>query len=360
MSDYLSNLTAKSLDQVPVLQPRLASRFEPLALTHQDFPDGRAQAMPEPEQQFAVTSPFSDATNPVPEVTLGTPQQSSVLSHQTGAGWSELEADAIVIPPVGDRATIAPEPVAASNPKTGAIVPKTQAERQFAEDIQDSSLEKVRNRETLDLFPSPQQKIVESMEQNSPSVSDRTVPSPIFVEVAPAQSVAQNSARRIQPALARSSEISTRTSEGIAQVTEDGTNTFLQTITPPAPREAEPTWRGQLTHPVVAAPRGVSAAEQNFDSATVSLKGNRDLAPASIQIPRLVTPAIAIAPAQSPAQFSEFATAEPPPTPTIQVTIGRIEVRATPPPSTPSKPRSTPAVMGLNDYLRQRAKGANG
>jgi hypothetical protein len=46
------------------------------------------------------------------------------------------------------------------------------------------------------------------------------------------------------------------------------------------------------------------------------------------------------------------------PVPTIQVTIGRIEVRATPPPAPRSQPRrSEPAVMGLEEYLKQRAKG---
>jgi len=40
------------------------------------------------------------------------------------------------------------------------------------------------------------------------------------------------------------------------------------------------------------------------------------------------------------------------------VTIGRIEVRATPPPAPQSQPkRSGPAVMGLEEYLNQRAKG---
>lgn len=47
------------------------------------------------------------------------------------------------------------------------------------------------------------------------------------------------------------------------------------------------------------------------------------------------------------------------PVPTIQVTIGRVEVRATPPPSVPSTPRQTPApaVKSLDDYLRQREEG---
>jgi len=46
----------------------------------------------------------------------------------------------------------------------------------------------------------------------------------------------------------------------------------------------------------------------------------------------------------------------PPAAPTIQVTIGRIEVRAAPPP-TPRSQRSRPQVMGLDEYLNQRAKG---
>ena len=47
------------------------------------------------------------------------------------------------------------------------------------------------------------------------------------------------------------------------------------------------------------------------------------------------------------------------PPPTIQVTIGRVEVRATPPPSpsATARPTSAPAVKSLDDYLRQREEG---
>ncbi|NEQ22340.1 MAG: hypothetical protein F6K28_24755 [Microcoleus sp. SIO2G3] len=47
-----------------------------------------------------------------------------------------------------------------------------------------------------------------------------------------------------------------------------------------------------------------------------------------------------------------------PPPPTIQVTIGRIEVRAVPPPA-PPRPRVTtpPARLSLEDYLRSRSGG---
>jgi hypothetical protein len=52
------------------------------------------------------------------------------------------------------------------------------------------------------------------------------------------------------------------------------------------------------------------------------------------------------------------AAPEPKPEPTINVTIGRIEVRATPPPiQQPSEQRSAPRVMTLEEYLRQRSQG---
>lgn len=48
-----------------------------------------------------------------------------------------------------------------------------------------------------------------------------------------------------------------------------------------------------------------------------------------------------------------------PPETVINVTIGRIEVRATPPPATkPERQRSAPPVMGLDEYLRQRNGGS--
>jgi hypothetical protein len=43
-----------------------------------------------------------------------------------------------------------------------------------------------------------------------------------------------------------------------------------------------------------------------------------------------------------------------PATPTIQVTIGQIEVRATPSPSPAKKPAPSTPIMSLDEYLRQR------
>lgn len=48
-----------------------------------------------------------------------------------------------------------------------------------------------------------------------------------------------------------------------------------------------------------------------------------------------------------------------PPAPTIQVTIGRIEVRATPPTAAPARAaRPATPKLSLEDYLRSRSGGA--
>lgn len=47
----------------------------------------------------------------------------------------------------------------------------------------------------------------------------------------------------------------------------------------------------------------------------------------------------------------------PPPAPTIQVTIGRVEVRATAPSTPQRKPRPAPTVMSLDEYLDRNAGG---
>jgi hypothetical protein len=52
-----------------------------------------------------------------------------------------------------------------------------------------------------------------------------------------------------------------------------------------------------------------------------------------------------------------FSAQVPPPVPTIHVTIGRVEVRATVPAAPASKPRPAPQTMSLDDYLRQRSRG---
>jgi len=47
----------------------------------------------------------------------------------------------------------------------------------------------------------------------------------------------------------------------------------------------------------------------------------------------------------------------PPPETIVNVSIGRIEVRASQPAGKAERPRHTPSIMGLDEYLRQRSGG---
>jgi hypothetical protein len=65
-----------------------------------------------------------------------------------------------------------------------------------------------------------------------------------------------------------------------------------------------------------------------------------------------------IQPLSAPLPVLSVPNPEPPPTPTVNVTIGRIEIRAVPPPATPPrKPASQPKLMSLDDYLKARSNG---
>ena len=47
-----------------------------------------------------------------------------------------------------------------------------------------------------------------------------------------------------------------------------------------------------------------------------------------------------------------------PPEAVVNVSIGRIEIRATPPTSRPERQRNPPHVMNLDEYVRQRSGGS--
>jgi hypothetical protein len=95
---------------------------------------------------------------------------------------------------------------------------------------------------------------------------------------------------------------------------------------------------------------------QNIPRTELSvIKATRYLTPTTVIVQPHVTPYVepkAPAPAEP--------TAAPKPTPTIKVTIGRIEVRAIMPPAPPAprtKPARTGPTLSLEDYLKQRNEG---
>jgi hypothetical protein len=107
---------------------------------------------------------------------------------------------------------------------------------------------------------------------------------------------------------------------------------------PAAPRLAERTLQleRQIAAPTLPAP---PAAEAGRSAAVVAQ-------------PRIIRYADSARPAAE--------AAPPAPAATIQVTIGRIEVRATPQARPPAPARQGPAAARLDEYLRQRSRGGGG
>ncbi len=74
----------------------------------------------------------------------------------------------------------------------------------------------------------------------------------------------------------------------------------------------------------------------------------------------VLEPRLTLAPPAPPPVFPASPRASEAPAPTIQVTIGRIEVRATPPPAEASRPRpAANSTLSLEEYLRRRSQGGD-
>jgi hypothetical protein len=142
-------------------------------------------------------------------------------------------------------------------------------------------------------------------------------------------------------------------------------------VSPPKERKSRPGLKPILPHTVVSSirapftdledghpvavtpPLAVEREERSFPQPTASRPGDLiPLASTPFVIQPLVKP-YEEPPSQDLARPAEMPNAMP----TIHVTIGRVEVRATPPPSPLKKeqPNRTP-VMSLDEYLHQRAQ----
>ena len=131
-----------------------------------------------------------------------------------------------------------------------------------------------------------------------------------------------------------------------AEVTADPDRTAVLPGKPPRPAEhirpVEPLHAGQQ-HTNDPIPRAAPVAP-----ATVVIPDTNDPIPRAAP----VAPATVVIPDESP---------RPDPESVIQITIGRVEVRATPS-STPSRPPRQPSerrVMSLEEYLDRRGRGSS-
>ncbi|GAB4205437.1 MAG: hypothetical protein OHK0022_31520 [Roseiflexaceae bacterium] len=133
------------------------------------------------------------------------------------------------------------------------------------------------------------------------------------------------------------------------------------------PQPPQPTVYAPAQPPEAARQRATPLLEEGHTQAVPPVVPRlpevpRTVLPADAALPEatrtalLVQPQITLA---TPRESVPDQAVVPPPAPVIQVTIGRIEVRAAASSARPERARTAPATMSLEEYLRQRSNGGS-
>ncbi|AFY34115.1 hypothetical protein [Calothrix sp. PCC 7507] len=267
MSNYLSNLVARSINPVDVLQPRLPSLFEPIPGL-----SGVVSGQVGEQEQLTINA------QPEEIEVRKSPRQKQAVDWEPSAEKPPLHLPHPTLSVPSPRADLIPateypsaQPPSFIGERFPPVVVRTEPQRQTA----------------------PEPRVIQQI-INQQTINERIItPGEPLTPVSP--------------------KISNSNSEQPTAIAPQ--------ITPVSPD---------------------TETRKNLASPTTT-----------VVIPGQVTPAI-----KSIVTASLPPTTTSQPAPVIQVTIGRIEIRATPPtkePSTRSHP--TAAVMGLDEYLRQRGGG---
>jgi hypothetical protein len=311
MSDYLGHLVERSFAPTPELRPRIPSRFEPPPATALiDTPVAAASSLPSPVVKRPTEPVRSEQTQPaVPETSLPQPKNSAAPAPAAPRG---IDA------PVHDAAT-----------RAARIIPATG--------LDDAS----------PVDPSPD--LPHNAPTNVPPVKAAAPP-----PSGPSHPLASD--YRAVPGVAAPPEALPRTHEDNAAEKDSEPLHSSGTLPRALPREAKPS------NPIVHLS---NPARQTIirPALIAEPKGSQHTPPPAYLVP---VPAIrpvretvvhaATVPGQKgsgrqPPPFS------PVPVPEIHVTIGRVEVRATPP-SAPLRAKSKKEPeMSLEAYLQRRAEG---
>lgn len=311
MSNYLNNLVAKSLNQTEVVQPRLASLFEPLPMS----PGSVAG------QDFNLEQLIGTATSDETEFKAQLGEPTSIVPpielHREGRSRTpDLRSPPIPYQPLSvpfptEETSLTPPPYQPSSAPVQTIMtpPSVRGEQLPSRSA------------SLEPFPANRETTDATQPRNAAEQPSLPVFEPAVIQQGVTELVV--SSKEPSPTAALPPELS-----------------FLQTTNPVAPK-------------VIALPSQPLVPDPA--ESTVIL--------GSTPTPRSATAAVVVKPqlissvkSSAPNFIEGIETLQP--LPTIQVTIGRIEVRATPPPTpSPAKARPPLPAMSLDEYLRQRGGG---
>lgn len=325
MSDYLANLT-QHLVTPPDIQPRLPALFEP-------WPPGLAGTAP----AFEVNLPGVGATveTDQAEVASPLPPFSYPLASQIAPAAPPSQSPALPSIPASARS----QPL--SHPTTPLLLtPMPQPPAETPEQPITPTSNSIRSESPL-ILPTPP--LSSRLSDLEPQVLGQIPPQPILRPIsATPETPAESSTIQAKPLGIPTGVL------GPAQLGPVVKPDLAKFLLPPAsirPAASLPTDDDHPT-PTPDAPLALFPSRR-FDgtAATTTVVGPIPLTP--------VTARLAQAPSAEQPQPS-------PPLPTIHVSIGRIEIRATTPSGPPPpKERSSPSVMSLDEYLRQRQRGGS-
>lgn len=396
MSDYLSNLVARSFTPLEEIQPRLATRFESpfvggglLAVQPMNAEPGEVvQALDEPESSpsrpvqplgnAAAQLPPPQQQGPVSERQVSLDMPSSPLNDFTST--PQLSSGQLIEQP---RLTVSQAPgFAEQTPSQAALDPVQPVLSQGAEPYvqarsvqlapQETRQHPARGAPPLFMTP-PQQPTPDIPPGNGTNGPDQPGPElllqPVVVErTVFSPEVRLTAVREDTPAPRKASEQDRPPgSEPLVQqimveralpAAEPRASETSQGASSASPKAGDQHPRPMLTQ-AIERPR-IDEVERIVAPTKSPLAIAASEAVLTEDRPPSKTPPITVRPhVVSRIEASTPDTPAPPasvPTSGIQVTIGRIEVRATPPPAPlPKTRRPPPPVMSLDDYLRQRS-----
>lgn len=313
MSDFLSNLLYRSSGAAEVIQPRLPSLFEP--------------ATPYTGSLAATGSQLDEVAR---EVRWESVRDDTDAERSQSQMRPETEPPLDARPMLREERHFQREPVGESRPRSADAMPDRS---------QDEEMEPPR--------------IPPQMTHAAPYM-DKTFRTPPLIDARPvprrpnlpSDNTAETRERESQPA----SPLAQPRAGTVQRPESSPAASAVHRPTPQHP--AAPSNSGVTKPAALREPQPVATTRPRFAPSEPSRPSRPEASP---------RPA-AVAPLPPPARRVDLAHPLPPartsvPTePTIQVTIGRIEVRAVSSPASAAKERTASPVMSLNEYLRQQAK----
>jgi hypothetical protein len=348
MSDYLSNLAARSLEAVATIRPRLTSFYEA------------------PQHGFALPAEPGEAVAMEGEaVDLGPAQRREardlLTRDMTAAANEPLHAEdarprtPLIAPVVAYDAASEASPRASSD-EPSKPQPAIDHLAPFAASPAPPMPPPVADKVGHD---APRERRVRGEVAAPVVAADRVPDSVAYVEAVAARRIVEQipppqEARAAEPRHAETTTIAAASREPDAR---------LET---PAYSRSSPVEPARAMFADRAVPVGVTPRRERERTEPVSPEPKPPLPerePLSTPFPHRITPSrIVVEPRQAPhvqpVPRSPRTHRQPPAAPDVHVTIGRVEVRAVPAAEPPSRSRSVPSsLMSLEDYLRKRGEG---